>query len=303
MPRLETSSGWSRFTADVTSLFHPSTGTLSQRLTILRSLLLRSVRLSPPSSSTSGPALPLRIRPAFVLLNILDLLLLGILGFHPRSSTWLRLNDKLLHFICFLLATSMFYMIWDVDEPARASYLWRNASLFLTGITCFVVGGVGSEIVQSALPYKVFQWGDIVANLLGSSLGLWLSYHAEKRYRARREIERLYEPLDVEYGDAELDEEEEEGPRGILREGGATSQGAGKKKARFSDNDIWDDSVDIGAMPSTSQRSGAADPGAKVRREDLFSIDDDDEEDDGPASRSNGKPQAEEANVWKQTDA
>ena len=29
----------------------------------------------------------------------------------------------------------MFYMIWDVDEPARTSYLWRNASLILSAIT------------------------------------------------------------------------------------------------------------------------------------------------------------------------
>ncbi|CDR99505.1 uncharacterized protein SPSC_01323 [Sporisorium scitamineum] len=325
MPRLETSSGWSRFKDDVASLFSPRTGSISTRLTVLQQLLLRSVRISlAPSSSSSlstPPLLPLRIRPAFVILNILDLILLGILGFHPRGQTWIRINDKILHFVCFFLATAMFYMIWDVDEPARASYVWRNASLILTAITCFLVGGIGSEIVQSLLPYKVFQLGDIVANLSGSSLGLFFSYHLEKRYRARRELERLYAPLDIEdYGD----EEEEElhhvsrggaggGLRSSLKQpGGETSKG--KKKTRF-DGNIWDDSVDIDTAPSqssapkqsareasSSSSTAAAASGAAVRKQELFSIDDEDDDEEEDEDEVAGKGTAE-TNVWKQADS
>ncbi len=65
--------------------------------------------------------------------------------------------------------------------------------------------------MQSLLPYKVFQWGDVVANLVGSSLGLWFAWNVEKRFRVRRELERLYAPLDAEdYGDFDGDAEDEE---------------------------------------------------------------------------------------------
>jgi hypothetical protein len=35
---------------------------------------------------------------------------------------------------------------------------------------------------------KEFQIGDVVANLLGSSVGLYISYYLEKYYRHRREV-------------------------------------------------------------------------------------------------------------------
>ena len=35
---------------------------------------------------------------------------------------------------------------------------------------------------------KEFQIGDVAANLLGSSVGLYISYHLEKYYRHRREV-------------------------------------------------------------------------------------------------------------------
>jgi len=38
------------------------------------------------------------------------------------------------------------------------------------------------------LQYKEFQIWDVVANLLGSSVGLYISYHLEKYYRHRREV-------------------------------------------------------------------------------------------------------------------
>ncbi|SJX62926.1 uncharacterized protein SRS1_13752 [Sporisorium reilianum f. sp. reilianum] len=322
MPRLETTSGWSRFKDDVGALVSPRTGSISARLSILQQLLLRSVRISLAASlptSVSPPLLPLRIRPAFVLLNILDLILLGILGFHPRGQTWIRINDKILHFVCFFLATAMFYMIWDVDEPARASYVWRNASLILTALTCFVVGGIGSEIVQSLLPYKVFQWGDIVANLLGSSLGLFFSYHLEKRYRARRELERLYAPLDIEdYGDLDAEDDEEQELHSVRGGGGGQSaaggalrsslkqpngeaSGAGKKKTRF-DADIWDDSVDLdtraAAPEQSSGEASSSSSAAPVRKQDLFSIDDDDDDEEEDGTKGTA-----ETNVWKQADS
>ncbi|KAI3475893.1 hypothetical protein L1887_62653 [Cichorium endivia] len=176
----------------------------------------------------------------------------------------------------------MFYMIWDVDEPARTSYLWRNASLILSAITCLLVGGIGSEIVQSLLPYKQFQIGDIVANLLGSSLGLWFSYHLEKRYRARRELERLYAPLDIEdYGDL-LDDEDDgadldptPNPRSSLKTSSSTA--GANKKTRFA-ADVWDDSLDIDNLPARGPARAAPEATPAVSgstsRQDIFTIDD-----------------------------
>ena len=40
---------------------------------------------------------------------------LGLLGFTNFSHA-LPLNDKLLHFLCFGLATAVFYFIMDVEE-------------------------------------------------------------------------------------------------------------------------------------------------------------------------------------------
>lgn len=44
--------------------------------------------------------------------------------------------------------------------------------------------------------HKEFEIGDVVANLLGSSVGLYISYHLERYYRHRREV--LDELLDLD---------------------------------------------------------------------------------------------------------
>jgi hypothetical protein len=98
------------------------------------------------------------------------MVLLGFLGFTNFSQS-LPLNDKMLHFICFGVATAVFYWIVDVEEyvagvpkmvclvadithnrSARRVWFWRKASLIFTGITCFFCGGILSEVVQSLLP-------------------------------------------------------------------------------------------------------------------------------------------------------
>ena len=45
------------------------------------------------------------------------MLMLAMLGFTNFSRS-LPLNDKLLHFMCFCLATGVFYFIFDVEEYA-----------------------------------------------------------------------------------------------------------------------------------------------------------------------------------------
>ncbi|KAF7782278.1 hypothetical protein Agabi119p4_1654 [Agaricus bisporus var. burnettii] len=139
--------------------------------------------------------LPLRLRPWFLMFTCLVMIMLAFLGFTNFSHA-LPLNDKLLHFICFALATGVFYFIVDVEENARRIWFWRYFGLISTTFTCFLCGGILSEFVQAALPYKEFQIGDVAANILGSTTGLLISYYLEKYHRYRREIHRLYRPLD-----------------------------------------------------------------------------------------------------------
>jgi len=120
-----------------------------------------------------------------------------------------------------------------------------------TAFLCFILGGVVSEFVQSLLPYKTFDFGDVVANLLGSGLGLFISFHAERYYRRRREISRLYKPL---YDDMSDQEDEEMGPSSSTLYSPPRTLAAlplGKPQATASAGaplgfkNVWDDRMDV----------------------------------------------------------
>ncbi|TFK54492.1 hypothetical protein OE88DRAFT_1676220 [Heliocybe sulcata] len=189
--------------------------------------------------------LPIRFRPWFLVFTSLIMLLLALLGFTNFSHA-LPLNDKLLHFFCLMIATGVFYFIFDVEEDARRIWFWRHSGLIFTAFVCFFVGGIMSEFVQSMLPYKEFQMGDVLANLLGSSIGLYVAYYLERYYRHRREIARLYRPLDTDE-EALLSDSEEDAAGPILpthNPVGAKSQGNGATgKIRL--EDVWDEREDV----------------------------------------------------------
>ncbi|KZO98937.1 hypothetical protein CALVIDRAFT_561864 [Calocera viscosa TUFC12733] len=167
-------------------------------------LVLRRIMRSQKFLLPGNYHLPLRLRPWFIVFTLVDMVFLALLGF-TNVVHHVPVNDKVLHFACLGLATGLVYFIFDVEEDARRIWIWRNAGLLITAFLCFVLGGIVSEFVQALLPYKTFQVGDIAANLLGSSVGLWLSWNLERYYRHRREISRLYQPLDVM--DDQTDEE------------------------------------------------------------------------------------------------
>ena len=119
MPRLGTTTPVDRqsYLNTLTNLV--STRPTQPRKDLAKSLLLRSVRVrivggrhayseedeeGRLDGMTSG-TIPLRVRPAFVLLNVLCLVFLGVLGFHPRGQAFVPLNDKILHFVCFLFVS------------------------------------------------------------------------------------------------------------------------------------------------------------------------------------------------------
>ncbi|KAI5116573.1 hypothetical protein M0805_006730 [Coniferiporia weirii] len=194
---------------------------------------------------------PLRLRPWFILLTTLIMLVLAFLGFTDFAHS-LPLNDKILHLVCLCLATTVFYFIFDVEEDARRIWIWRHAPLILTAIICFFFGGIISEVIQSLLPYKEFQMGDVAANLIGSAIGLWSAYYLEKYYRHRREIARLYRPVSL--GPDEItssDEDDDERgtmllpthyPRSPVEAVGASKSNKG---GRIRLDNVWDEREEL----------------------------------------------------------
>ncbi|KAF8444608.1 hypothetical protein L210DRAFT_3620159 [Boletus edulis BED1] len=228
--------------------------------------VMKSHRLSLPNYN-----LPIRLRPWFLLLTISIMLLLAFLGFTNISHS-LPLNDKFLHLTCFCIATGVFYFIFDIEEDARRIWFWRHANLIFTAVVCFFFGGFVSEVVQSTLPYKHFDVGDVVANVVGSTIGLYIAYHIDRHYRSRREIARLYRPLNTDdVLDPEGYSDDEAGPSGTQLLPLFNPQSTASAKASLPSkamtpkadrlSDIWDE------------------------REELFGIGDDSECEDGPAAR------------------
>ncbi|GJE97764.1 VanZ family protein [Phanerochaete sordida] len=202
--------------------------------------------------------MPLRFRPWFLLFTAIIMIALAFLGFTNFSHS-LPLNDKMLHFICLMLATGVFYFIFDVEEDARRIWFWHHSPVIFTGVMCFFFGGIVSEFVQSLLPYKEYQIGDVFANLLGSSVGLYIAYHLERYYRHRREISRLYRPLNVE--DDFSDEEDLEAGAQLLptHVESAVTRDVSKPPTKGSRlADVWDEGEELFDIGAESEEEGEA---------------------------------------------
>ncbi|KAJ2904119.1 hypothetical protein MKZ38_008837 [Zalerion maritima] len=138
------------------------------------------------------------------------LFLLVVAGYAGLSSLQLGvyIDDKVLHFLTFLVLTLVFYWVLDTN---------RRRTLHLTLAVCTGILGVGSEFVQAVLPNgRSFDIFDIVANIVGSLCGLGLCswYHKRmlERKRGRQrgrgysggeggEEEGLVEDMDIELGE------------------------------------------------------------------------------------------------------
>jgi VanZ family protein len=232
--------------------------------------------------------LPLRIRPWFVLLTVLIMLTLALLGFTNLAHSF-PLNDKLLHFFCLGIATGVFYFIFDVEEEYRRIWFWRHCPMMFTVLICFVLGGIVSEFVQSLLPHKTFQFGDVVANLLGSGIGLYVAYHLERYYRQRREISRLYRPLSGSNSSLNLgsDTEDETGtqllplhnkpdtPPSAMFPQIKTKKGKGRARSSLALGNVWDEREELFGVGEDDDDDSASEDGGEgrtqpvpVRRED-----------------------------------
>ena len=119
-----------------------------------------------------------------------------------------QVNDKVLHFLTFVLLTIAFYWILDTT---------RRRALNLTLLVVTVVLGLGSEALQELVTTRVFDPLDMGANVVGSlcALGLCTLYHNRMLERKRQARYGLV----PQEGDEEI-EDLEMGPQG--QESGVT---------------------------------------------------------------------------------
>ena len=83
-----------------------------------------------------------------------------------------------------------------------------------------------------------------MANILGASLGLYISHALERRHRRRRELATLYTPLDLADAYPSDDEEDARGPA------------TGQQMFSAGDGRVWDDNAsEIFMLEDDEERS------------------------------------------------
>ncbi|KAF5659671.1 hypothetical protein FHETE_9316 [Fusarium heterosporum] len=190
-------------------------------------------------------------------------LLLLIAAYAGLTSVQLGqyVNDKVLHFVTFFTLSIVFY--WVVDTN-------RRRVINMTLVVCTIVLGVGSEFVQSFLDNgREFDLYDIVANVIGSLLGVGLCSWYHKRMLERKRRRRYSAVPGEDEGDVELGEGHETG----VVEGSARSRTLEEEVDNWDENqldDEWDeedaheaptnnaylsdDSADIGDLGDSKKR-------------------------------------------------
>ncbi|TGZ80206.1 VanZ-domain-containing protein, partial [Ascodesmis nigricans] len=116
------------------------------------------------------------IRVPFAVSFVLLTLIAAYLGL---SSIQVPINDKVLHFITFFLLTLVFY--WIIETS-------RRRIVHATLLVCTLFLGIGSEFLQSFTTIRAFDPFDILANLVGSVLGLLLCTQYHRRMLERRRL-------------------------------------------------------------------------------------------------------------------
>ncbi|RCK63974.1 Uncharacterized protein C11E3.10 [Candida viswanathii] len=141
------------------------------------------------------------IRYPVLILFVITLIGAGYLGFALIHLP----HDKLIHFTTFCILTIEFYFIFDTHY--RSLKVLRGVTL----VVCTFGGSVSLEIIQHTVnPSRVFDVYDILANILGSLLGLGISvgFMAWRKNTARQERIR-YRQLNTQIIGQDEDEDED----------------------------------------------------------------------------------------------
>lgn len=217
----------------------------SHRLRISKESFSHLLRISGTIHHHNDPAkFPIKIRPAFCLFTLITLIFLAIVGFSRTVQSAIPVPKKLFHFLGFALITGLFYSIPDLDDSLRVIWYWNYFNEILTGFFCFFLGGFGSEFIQLFLPWKVFSWGDLLANELGCLAGYHISRSLHRKYRHKLELSSLYEPLGAGgsgWGDPDLSSDQDEDQEGLLSSSN-TQFGANNPEL----SNVWSDRLEEG---------------------------------------------------------
>jgi VanZ family protein len=157
------------------------------------------------------------------------LLLLFVSGYAGLTKLQLGqyVNDKVLHTVTFFLLTVVFYWIVDTN---------RRRTLNMTLVVCTLCLGVGSEFLQSFLPNdRDFDLYDIVANIMGSLVGLGLCSWYHKRMMERKRQRKTY--------NAVPGEETEDVELGNGQESGIIDAGPSRERTLEEEVDNWDENA------------------------------------------------------------
>ncbi|ODQ63965.1 hypothetical protein NADFUDRAFT_84023 [Nadsonia fulvescens var. elongata DSM 6958] len=140
----------------------------------------------------------MKIRKSFAITFVALCFLSAYLGFADIHLP----HDKLIHFVTFFLLSLVFY--WIIDAP-------RKRCVHFSLIVCTMFGGVGSEFLQGFLPYRSFDYRDILCNVAGSTIAIGLSGLYHQRMLKRKRVTR-YQALhqfdaatDLEEGTANVE--------------------------------------------------------------------------------------------------
>ncbi|EMG49504.1 hypothetical protein G210_5728 [Candida maltosa Xu316] len=140
----------------------------------------------------------------FHIVFVVTLIGAGYLGF---ASIHLP-HDKLIHFSTFCILTIEFYFIFDTH------YKSLKVLRYITLLLCTFGGSVSSEIIQNAVnPTRIFDVYDILANVIGSlvGLGLCIGFMTWKKNKAKKDRIR-YRQLNTHIigGDDDDDDDDDE---------------------------------------------------------------------------------------------
>ncbi|KAL7962163.1 hypothetical protein V8C34DRAFT_270943 [Trichoderma compactum] len=197
----------------------------------------------------------MRIRLPFAGVFLLLLLLAGYAGL-STIQLGAYVNDKVLHFVTFFLLTVVFYWVIDTN---------RRRILHMTLVVCTLILGVGSEFVQSFLPNdRDFDIYDIVANIVGSLLGLGICAWYHKRMLERKRQHKRYDAVPGEdTEDVELGQGQESG----ITDASSRSRTLEEEVDNWDENaqDNWDD--DNASIPETPSPAIAKETEAAGARE------------------------------------
>lgn len=122
------------------------------------------------------------------------------------------------------------------------------------------------------LQWKTFQWGDILANLLGSSLFLYIGVLLRRRARRRSEIAELYQPLSAVQGASYRDAQGRThafAPAGAAAGAvGAIALPEGEDEGLMNAReDVWDDELDEGDLAAATANPFSLGDGDDEREE------------------------------------